>query len=92
MNYLERYFYLIIFASYAREEVMKEEPTLFAVWMRTRYGTKLYELLDNLYFERAAGECLSALSMRGSFGGMKVRCCGRLFLLCSMLSQEGRRT
>jgi protein-tyrosine phosphatase len=65
VNYLERYFYLICFASYLLEE--REHlfrRTRFVAWMNTRYGSALYELLDNLCFEEEPGAETHMSSMR----------------------------
>lgn len=51
VNYLERYFYLICFASYLLEErVHSFQRILFVTWMNTRYHSAIYALLDNLGF------------------------------------------
>ncbi|DBA03299.1 TPA: hypothetical protein N0F65_011658, partial [Lagenidium giganteum] len=56
VNYLERYFYLICFASYLLEESHRlSRQMLFVTWMNERYGSDLYALLDNLYFEEEIG-------------------------------------
>ncbi|OQS03144.1 paladin [Thraustotheca clavata] len=56
VNYLERYFYLICFGAYILEQTTTMEPKsgkfnqLFVQWMVERYGSTLYALLDNVYF------------------------------------------
>lgn len=65
VNYLERYFYLVCFASYLLEE--REHffrRSLFVTWMNERYGSALYELLDNLCFEEEIGAETHVSSMR----------------------------
>ncbi|KAJ8537497.1 hypothetical protein ON010_g13099 [Phytophthora cinnamomi] len=65
VNYLERYFYLVCFASYLLEE--REhffQRSLFVTWMNERYGSALYELLDNLCFEEEIGAETHVSSMR----------------------------
>lgn len=65
VNYLERYFYLICFASYLLEERSSFfKRKLFVAWMNDRYGSALYELLDNLCFEEELGAETHASSMR----------------------------
>ncbi|TMW60709.1 hypothetical protein Poli38472_000751 [Pythium oligandrum] len=65
VNYLERYFYLICFASYVLEErVHLFQRTLFVTWMNERYGSALYALLDNLFFEEDVGAEIHVSSMR----------------------------
>ncbi|CAH0486831.1 unnamed protein product [Peronospora farinosa] len=65
VNYLERYFYLICFASYVLEErVHYFQRSLFVTWMKERYGSALYELLDNLCFEEEIGAETHVSSMR----------------------------
>lgn len=65
VNYLERYFYLICFASYLLEERDHfYRRTRFVAWMNDRYGSALYELLDNLCFEEDPGAETHASSMR----------------------------
>ncbi|CAH0474104.1 unnamed protein product [Peronospora belbahrii] len=65
VNYLERYFYLMCFASYVLEErVHYFQRNLFVTWMNERYGSALYELLDNLCFEEEIGAETHVSSMR----------------------------
>ncbi|RLN74048.1 hypothetical protein BBJ28_00000356 [Nothophytophthora sp. Chile5] len=65
VNYLERYFYLMCFASYLLEErVNLFQRSLFVAWMNERYGSALYELLDNLCFEEEIGAETHVASMR----------------------------
>ncbi|OWZ01872.1 Paladin [Phytophthora megakarya] len=65
VNYLERYFYLMCFASYVLEEREHYfQRTLFVTWMNERYGSSLYELLDNLCFEEEIGAETHVSSMR----------------------------
>jgi protein-tyrosine phosphatase len=65
VNYLERYFYLMCFASYLLEERAHFfQRTLFVTWMNERYGSALYELLDNLCFEEEIGAEIHVSSMR----------------------------
>lgn len=65
VNYLERYFYLVCFASYLLEErVHFFQRSLFVTWMNERYGSALYELLDNLCFEEEIGAETHVSSMR----------------------------
>ncbi|CEG39611.1 IQ motif, EF-hand binding site [Plasmopara halstedii] len=65
VNYLERYFYLVCFASYLLEEHRHYfQRTLFVTWMKERYGSALYELLDNLCFEEEIGAETHVSSMR----------------------------
>ncbi|KAJ0402219.1 hypothetical protein ATCC90586_000941 [Pythium insidiosum] len=65
VNYLERYFYLICFASYLLEErASLFKHKLFVSWMNERYGSDLYELLDNLCFEEEVGAEIHLSSMR----------------------------
>lgn len=65
VNYLERYFYLMCFASYLLEERHASfQRTLFVTWMNERYGSALYELLDNLCFEEEIGAETHVSSMR----------------------------
>ncbi|CAI5721174.1 unnamed protein product [Peronospora destructor] len=65
VNYLERYFYLMCFASYVLEErVHYFQRSLFVTWMKERYGSALYELLDNLCFEEEIGAETHVSSMR----------------------------
>ncbi|GMF50019.1 unnamed protein product [Phytophthora fragariaefolia] len=65
VNYLERYFYLVCFASYLLEERTHFfRRCLFVTWMKERYGSALYELLDNLCFEEEIGAETHVSSMR----------------------------
>ncbi|KAG7390628.1 Paladin [Phytophthora pseudosyringae] len=65
VNYLERYFYLMCFASYLLEErAHLFQRSLFVTWMNERYGSALYELLDNLCFEEEIGAEIHVSSMR----------------------------
>ncbi|RLN44102.1 hypothetical protein BBJ29_003775 [Phytophthora kernoviae] len=65
VNYLERYFYLVCFASYLLEERAHFfQRSLFVTWMNERYGSELYELLDNLCFEEEIGAETHVSSMR----------------------------
>ncbi|KAG7397234.1 Paladin [Phytophthora boehmeriae] len=65
VNYLERYFYLMCFASYLLEERAHFfQRSLFVTWMNERYGSELYELLDNLCFEEEIGAETHVSSMR----------------------------
>ncbi|GLD91766.1 hypothetical protein PINS_up000299 [Pythium insidiosum] len=65
VNYLERYFYLICFAAYLLEErASLFQHKLFVTWMNERYGSELYELLDNLCFEEEVGAEIHLSSMR----------------------------
>ncbi|KAG2776306.1 hypothetical protein Pcac1_g12984 [Phytophthora cactorum] len=65
VNYLERYFYLVCFASYLLEEREHYfQRSLFVTWMNERYGSALYELLDNLCFEEEIGAETHVSSMR----------------------------
>ncbi|KAF1335323.1 Iq motif, ef-hand binding site, partial [Globisporangium splendens] len=65
VNYLERYFYLICFASYLLEERARGfQGTIFVKWMSERYGSALYALLDNLCFEEDVGAETHVSSMR----------------------------
>ncbi|KAL4155871.1 hypothetical protein PRNP1_007972 [Phytophthora ramorum] len=65
VNYLERYFYLVCFASYLLEERTNFfQRILFVTWMNERYGSALYELLDNLCFEEEIGAEIHVSSMR----------------------------
>uniref|UniRef100_K3W7D3 Tyrosine specific protein phosphatases domain-containing protein n=1 Tax=Globisporangium ultimum (strain ATCC 200006 / CBS 805.95 / DAOM BR144) TaxID=431595 RepID=K3W7D3_GLOUD len=65
VNYLERYFYLICFASYLLEERAHGfQGTIFVKWMSERYGSALYALLDNLCFEEDVGAETHVSSMR----------------------------
>ncbi|KDO20602.1 hypothetical protein SPRG_12958 [Saprolegnia parasitica CBS 223.65] len=64
MNYLERYFYLICFASYVLEQHATNFEVLFVNWMRTRYGGALYALLDNLCFGTEGDDHVSSLRWR----------------------------
>lgn len=65
VNYLERYFYLMCFASYVLEEREHYfQRSLFVTWMNERYGSALYELLDNLCFEEEIGAETHVSSMR----------------------------
>ncbi|KAL3670213.1 hypothetical protein V7S43_004526 [Phytophthora oleae] len=65
VNYLERYFYLVCFASYLLEERAHYfQRSLFVTWMNERYGSALYELLDNLCFEEEIGAETHVSSMR----------------------------
>lgn len=65
VNYLERYFYLICFASFLLEErAHKFTRTIFVRWMSERYGSALYALLDNLCFEEEIGAETHVSSMR----------------------------
>ncbi|OQR97247.1 paladin-like protein [Achlya hypogyna] len=62
VNYLERYFYLICFASYVLEQTAAmvdgtgKFPVLFVTWMVERYGSTLYALLDNVCFNEGDDE------------------------------------
>lgn len=65
VNYLERYFYLLCFASYLLEErAHLFSKTIFVKWMSERYGSALYALLDNLCFEEEIGAETHVASMR----------------------------
>ncbi|GMF17629.1 unnamed protein product [Phytophthora lilii] len=65
VNYFERYFYLVCFASYLLEERAHFfQRSLFVTWMNGRYGSALYELLDNLCFEEEIGAETHVSSMR----------------------------
>ncbi|KAI9913867.1 hypothetical protein PsorP6_006652 [Peronosclerospora sorghi] len=65
VNYLERYFYLVCFASYVLEERRHYfQRSLFVTWMKERYDSALYELLDNLCFEEEIGAETHVASMR----------------------------
>ncbi|TYZ61633.1 hypothetical protein PybrP1_007433 [[Pythium] brassicae (nom. inval.)] len=65
VNYLERYFYLICFASFLLEERANQfTKTIFVRWMNERYGSALYALLDNLCFEEEVGAETHMSSMR----------------------------
>ncbi|KAE9052072.1 hypothetical protein PR001_g840 [Phytophthora rubi] len=65
VNYLERYFYLVCFASYLLEERAHFfQRSLFVTWMNERYGSALYELLDNLCFEEEIDAETHVSSMR----------------------------
>lgn len=65
VNYLERYFYLICFASYLLEErAHLFQKAIFVTWMNERYGSALYALLDNLCFEEEIGAETHMSSMR----------------------------
>lgn len=65
VNYLERYFYLICFASYLLEErAHLFHKAIFVTWMNERYGSALYALLDNLCFEEEIGAETHMSSMR----------------------------
>lgn len=65
VNYLERYFYLICFASYLLEERANGfRKVIFVKWMSERYGSDLYALLDNLCFEEEVGAEIHVSSMR----------------------------
>ncbi|OQR87924.1 paladin-like protein [Achlya hypogyna] len=64
MNYLERYVYLVCFASYVLEEHASGFRVLFVNWMRSRYGGALYALLDNLGFGAEGDAHVSSLRWR----------------------------
>ncbi|ETW01657.1 hypothetical protein H310_06280 [Aphanomyces invadans] len=64
VNYLERYFYLICFASYILDEQPKKFPTLFVNWMCSRYDNALYALLDNLNFDDKNDDVVSSMRWR----------------------------
>ncbi|CAK4112674.1 unnamed protein product [Aphanomyces euteiches] len=64
VNYLERYFYLICFASYVLDEQPKGFQTLFVNWMCTRYDNALYALLDNLSFDDKNDDSVSSMRWR----------------------------
>ncbi|RHY62659.1 hypothetical protein DYB28_000189 [Aphanomyces astaci] len=64
VNYLERYFYLICFASYILDQQPKQFQTLFVNWMCSRYDNALYALLDNLNFDDKNDDVVSSMRWR----------------------------
>ncbi|KAF0697898.1 Aste57867_11430 [Aphanomyces stellatus] len=77
VNYLERYFYLICFASYVLEQSATMDNGKFAVlfvsWMVERYGPTLYALLDNVCFNEGDDDAVPDADSDSHISSMRWR-------------------